>query len=198
MRAILIVSTAGPVVFHTSMCSRDFVDNVVRLVESDYHAQIAFAVGFDGSTGKSGLGGPDGGRKASAFQGRNPMDGATSRRAFGSGIVEGLIALFPEDHPWLGSTASEITLLWRKIDDRVIVFALETKDNLALARSSMATLVTLLSDAFRCRGELPPLKDLQQKPELVQSVCDIIAPQNHLVLLDAAFARQAVMKLASK
>lgn len=115
----------------------------------------------------------------------------------GAAIVESLVMLFVEDHPWIleAGVDTSLTILWRKVEDRVFIFALEEKDNLALAKHSLSTFVTLLSDAFKSRDSLPPLKELQNRPELIQTVCDVFAPQNHLVCIDTTVARQTVSKL---
>ena len=210
MKGIIVFSSSGSVVFHTAPYSREVVDHVVAVVESDIHVKST----FDGSnvTAPAALG--EGGAAVGSAFVSSPLRTASAHRHGASAthaavgkwlevnhkrVCEGFIPLCGSEHPWLQEPEDGLVLLfWRKVSDKVIVFALEGSVNMSLAKHSMSVLLLLLSDAFRCRGELPSLKDIVGKPEVMQACCSCIAPQHVLALVDVQAAKLCLSKLLRK
>lgn len=88
-----------------------------------------------------------------------------------------------------------ILLYWRRVKDKVIVFALEERENLATAKLAMSNFVVLLAEAFKGgkASELPSLKDILARPELVQMAMNAVTPQHVLALVDLPVARHVLM-----
>jgi hypothetical protein len=119
MRGIIIVSCTSSVVFHTAPFSRDVVDNIVAIVESDIHVK-ATADGVpppsSATTSSSPTGSPArNGRRKLTFQstlrkaslhrhgGHDLVHTARWLEADHKRICEGLLCVYVAEHAWLGA-----------------------------------------------------------------------------------------------
>lgn len=118
-------------------------------------------------------------------------------------VCEGLLCVYPTEHAWLttltrgedGDDAATL-LLWRKCGDRVFVFVLDGDDCLSLARHAIGVLVVLLSEAFsKSSEEMPSLKEIISRPDLVQACCSCVAPQHVLATVPLPLAKVMLQRL---
>jgi hypothetical protein len=204
MKGIVIFAFNGSVVFHTAPFSRDVVDSVVHVVESDIEVKASFET-YASPNGDSSTSTPQQMgesvftlREASAkcHGGIQLKHSARWLETNHERIADGHIAVFPSEHPWLkDADDSGAVVYWRKVGDRVFVFVLDSDENISLAHSAVSNLILLLADAFTCRsGEMPSLKDLLVRSELVDECCRCIAPQNILALVDIQAARTCLYR----
>lgn len=124
MRGIIIVSCTSSVVFHTAPFSRDVVDNIVAIVESDIHVKAtadgvppattaASSQSHTSSSPTSGAG--KSGRRKLTFQatlrkaslhrhgGQDLIHTARWLEADHKRICEGLLCIYVTEHAWLGA-----------------------------------------------------------------------------------------------
>ncbi len=201
MKGIIVFSSAGSVVFHTAPYSREVVDHVVAVVESDVHVKSTFEAAPTSAQQPAGTASNafvnSSLRAASAFRHGAALHTAGKWLEVNhKRIMDGFIPLCGAEHRWLQEPDDGLVLLyWRKVGDKVIVFAVEGGANVSLVKQNMSVFLLLLSDAFRCRGELPSLKDIIAKPEVMHACCSCIAPQHVLALVDAQAAKISLSKL---
>ncbi|CUG07304.1 Hypothetical protein, putative [Bodo saltans] len=122
MRGIIIVSCTSSVVFHTAPFSRDVVDNIVAIVESDIHVKATadgvpppVAGGGSASSPPNSPPATSGGRRKLAFQstlrkaslhrhgGHELVHTARWLEADHKRICEGLLCVYVAEHAWLGA-----------------------------------------------------------------------------------------------